>query len=45
MSDVAYMLIGFLPIAFLAGVFVGHSIGINAYRPEAPNGRTTENRN
>lgn len=42
-TDIAMMIPGFLVFAFLVGVFVGHSLGINAYRPEAPNGRTTEN--
>jgi|KBSSwiS6_1023812.scaffolds.fasta_scaffold26119_2 hypothetical protein len=44
-QDIIYMLIGFFPIIFLAGVYIGHSLGVNEYRPEAPNGRTTENRN
>jgi len=34
MSDITAMLLGFFPIIFLAGVYVGHSLGVKAYRPE-----------
>ena len=31
--DIAMMIPGFLVFAFLAGVYVGHSLGIKTYRP------------
>ena len=40
--DTAMMIPGFLVLAFLAGVALGHSLGFKSYHPEASNGRTTE---